>query len=209
MIESQAVNRRDQRREAILKVASEVFFEEGYAAASMSTIAARVGGSKGTLYNYFKSKEELFNAHIESQCGLLFIGDEIDPTLVDDLPVAEVLTQLGERLMAHIFSAWNLNNFRLLVTEAKRTPELARIFYQIGPAVGIERLTAYLERAKARGAIVADDCRRAAGHFICLCRNERHLPAVLNLVEPPSAELIKVEIAETVRVFMAAYGAKA
>ena len=57
-------DRRDQRREAILEVAREVFTEEGYAAASMSTIAARLGGSKGTLYNYFKSKEELFGAYV-------------------------------------------------------------------------------------------------------------------------------------------------
>ena len=42
---------RDARREAILDVASDVFLEEGYANASMSTIAARLGGSKGTLYN--------------------------------------------------------------------------------------------------------------------------------------------------------------
>ena len=208
MMESPASNRRDQRREAILKVASEVFFEEGYAAASMSTIAARLGGSKGTLYNYFKSKEELFEAHIDRQCGL-FVDSEIDPILIDARPVTEVLVWAGERLMRHIFSDWNIDNFRLLVTEAKRTPELARVFYQAGPALGIERLTAYLERARVRGAIVTDDCRRAAGHFICLCRNERHLPVILNLTPPPTHDEIKVEIAETVRVFMAAYGPKA
>jgi AcrR family transcriptional regulator len=54
--------RRDAKRDTIIEVARQVFFEEGYAAASMSTIAARLGGSKGTLYNYFKSKEELFEA---------------------------------------------------------------------------------------------------------------------------------------------------
>ena len=58
---------RDQRREAILNVAREVFFEQGYSAASMSTIAARLGGSKGTLYNYFKSKEELFEAQVRGR----------------------------------------------------------------------------------------------------------------------------------------------
>ena len=47
----------------------EVFFEQGYTAASMSTIAARLGGSKGTLYNYFKSKEELFEAQVRDMCG--------------------------------------------------------------------------------------------------------------------------------------------
>ena len=48
---------RGDRRELILDVASEVFLKEGYAATSMSEIAARLGGSKGTLYNYLKSKE--------------------------------------------------------------------------------------------------------------------------------------------------------
>ena len=59
---------RDARREAILDVAQDVFLDEGFAAASMSTIAARLGGSKGTLYNYFKSKEELFNAYVQRRC---------------------------------------------------------------------------------------------------------------------------------------------
>src|SRR5258708_8438615 len=58
----------DARREAILDVAQQVFLKEGYAAASMSTIAARLGGSKGTLYNYFRSKEELFEAFIVDSC---------------------------------------------------------------------------------------------------------------------------------------------
>src|SRR3954464_10654712 len=61
---------RGDRRELILDVASEVFLKEGYAATSMSEIAARLGGSKGTLYNYFKSKEELFEAYVSRNCGL-------------------------------------------------------------------------------------------------------------------------------------------
>src|SRR6202789_1904440 len=69
MSESATSSRRDQRREAILRVAGEVFLEEGYSAASMSTIAARLGGSKGTLYNYFKNKEELFEAQVRDLCG--------------------------------------------------------------------------------------------------------------------------------------------
>ncbi len=44
-----ATPRRDLKRDTILSIARQVFMEEGYAAASMSTIAARVGGSKGTL----------------------------------------------------------------------------------------------------------------------------------------------------------------
>src|SRR4051812_22630064 len=75
---------RDARREAILDVAQEVFLEEGFAAASMSTIAARLGGSKGTLYNYFKSKDDLFNAYVERRC--LWQQDEIFECLPGEAP---------------------------------------------------------------------------------------------------------------------------
>jgi AcrR family transcriptional regulator len=76
---------RDQRREHIIHVAREVFFffeQLGYSAASMSTIAARLGGSKGTLYNYFKSKEELFEAQVRDMCG--HAADRILEATVED-----------------------------------------------------------------------------------------------------------------------------
>ena len=68
---AEVVSRRDRdaRRGAILDAAEKVFLEEGFAAASMSAIAARVGGSKGTLYNYFKSKEALFEAYVQRHCA--------------------------------------------------------------------------------------------------------------------------------------------
>src|ERR1035437_7744928 len=89
---------RDERRENILKVAREVFFEQGFAAASMSTIAARLGGSKGTLYNYFKSKEELFAAYVRDECRR-FADDVFDG--IGDLDIASRLTLIGERFLGH------------------------------------------------------------------------------------------------------------
>ena len=50
----------EMKRKAILKVAHEVFCERGYEKTSMNEIAARLGGSKTTLYGYFSSKKLLF-----------------------------------------------------------------------------------------------------------------------------------------------------
>lgn len=55
-----------QRRDALLAAALNVFFEKGYAAARLDDIAARAGVSKGTIYLYFESKEDLFLGLIES-----------------------------------------------------------------------------------------------------------------------------------------------
>src|ERR1700722_2359782 len=85
---------RDSRREAILDVAAEVFMDVGYSAASMSMIAARVGGSKGTLYNYFKNKEELFEAQVRDMCG--HGAERMFGTGLEG-PPAESLTAFGEQ----------------------------------------------------------------------------------------------------------------
>lgn len=50
----------DEKRQVIFAAAREVIVERGFDAAKMDEIAARAGVGKGTLYNFFASKEELF-----------------------------------------------------------------------------------------------------------------------------------------------------
>jgi AcrR family transcriptional regulator len=52
----------DEKRQLIFTAAREVINERGYDAAKMDDIAARAGVGKGTLYNFFASKEDLFLA---------------------------------------------------------------------------------------------------------------------------------------------------
>lgn len=177
--------RRDARREAILEVARQVFFEEGYAAASMSTIAARLGGSKGTLYNYFKSKDALFEAYIDYACGQWrawifdLPAEEADIAASD---VAAVLTDLGERFLNHLTTDTAIRLLQLVTSEAQRAPELAQTFYEAGPSPGVNLLAAYLEAAKAAGRIDPPDCRLAAQQFLSLCRGHLYFRYSLNLV---------------------------
>jgi len=196
---------RDQRREAILAVAREVFFEQGYSAASMSTIAARLGGSKGTLYNYFRSKEELFEAQVRDMCG-----DAADRILDvgEDGPPAETLTRLGEQYLQHLYSEDTVQMFRILVAEAQRSPELARVFYEVGPARGQKGLQNYLEAAQARGLIEVSDCALAAEQFLSLCKGRAHLQFLLNLIPPLGVEAMRLHTAQAVKAFMTLYGAQ-
>src|SRR5260370_38125984 len=81
-----------QRRQ-IIEGARAVFLAQGFDAASMSDIARKAGVSKGTLYVYFKSKDELFEAITEEQCSMqaerVFELDDADHD------VAAVLFKLG------------------------------------------------------------------------------------------------------------------
>jgi AcrR family transcriptional regulator len=56
-----------QRRQAILKVAGEIFLHESYEKITMSQVASLSGLAKGTLYLYFRSKEALILALLEEE----------------------------------------------------------------------------------------------------------------------------------------------
>jgi len=203
MSEAVLKDRRDQRRDAILEVARAVFTEEGFSAASMSTIAARLGGSKGTLYNYFKSKEELFGAYVRDECGR-FAESIFD--VPDDRSLAERLTGIGERFLDHLMSERSVRTYQLVVAEAHRTPELARMFYEAGPASGIARLTGILEEARDCGEVEVEDCEAAAEQFMALCRANLHFRYSLNLIARPSDAEIAAAIKEAVLTFLARFG---
>ena len=65
-----------ERENQILTVASEIFADDGFAGASIQTVADRAGISKPLIYNYFGSKDGLFLACIE-RAGQI-VADEIE-----------------------------------------------------------------------------------------------------------------------------------
>jgi AcrR family transcriptional regulator len=196
---------RDVRREAILDAAAEVFMDVGFAAASMSMIAARVGGSKGTLYNYFKSKEELFEAYIRRHCAW-----QQEAILAEFLTPGEeiraVLLKLGRNLLNVVLSEVGLRNFILAISEAHRAPEIGRAFYQAGPATGAERMAEGITQAIADGRLRPCEPLKAAHQFVGLCQNRMLKACLCNAMERPTASEIETEVTAAVETFMAAFG---
>ena len=197
---------RDARRDAILKIALEAFLTEGYAATSMSTIAARVGGSKATLYNYFTSKEELFSAVIAEKCQdvhQLLFETELEH---DDFRAS--LTKFGERFVHLLLSDEKIAVFRLITAETARFPELGRAFYQSGPLQGKKLLAQYFDRAVDEGSLKPGDTSVMSSHFFALCKGEIHHRKLWNVTSNPSDEEIHTTIVDVVAMFLAAYGAE-
>lgn len=62
---------KDEVRERIIQAAQDDFFASGFSAASTRRIIKNAGISNGNLYNYFQSKEELFDAIADPFCGYL------------------------------------------------------------------------------------------------------------------------------------------
>lgn len=196
---------RDEKREHILKVAYAAFLSEGYAATSMSGIAARVGGSKATLYNYFSSKEELFAAVIDEKCrdfqGLFLEAD------VETADFRKVLTQLGERLLHMMLRDDSIATFRLITAESARFPELGLAFYRSGRQRGKQMLGEFFARAQKAGKLRLGNPQDMAVLFIEACKGELVLLKAWNVNPRPTEKEIRANIATAVTVFLAAYGA--
>jgi AcrR family transcriptional regulator len=191
------------KRRQILEGARRVFFERGYEAASMNDITRAAGVSKGTIYAYFSGKEQLFEALVgmerREQAERLFELDRSDPS------IAQVLEQLGLRLVAAMSEPESVARIRMVVGVAPRLPELGRAFYESGPKVANARLAAYFAELDAAGRITIDDPVRAARQFLDLCISETVRRIIFGLDPIPSKAEARDSIRSATAMFLRAY----
>jgi AcrR family transcriptional regulator len=198
---------KDERRDAIVAIAKEVFATNGYAGTSMSNIAARVGGSKATLYSYFKSKEELFAAVVEKKCEK--IGKLLTEARIGSGGnLRAALTHFGERFAELILNEESVATFRLAIAEAARFPEIGQTIYNSGIRENQRRIADFLEQAKDTGQLRSDtEVLSAAEQFTDLCLSGIHRRCLWNVPPPPGAGEIRANVARAVETFMRAYAA--
>lgn len=205
--ETRARAGRDEKRDAIIRIAQAAFLAEGYAATSMSGIAAKVGGSKATLYNYFKSKDELFAAICAHKCEQFrrFL-EEAQIESGDDLRA--LLLNFGEHFVEFVLSDDSVATFRMAIAEAERFPEIGQAIYNSGVRQNQRRMTEFLEQAKEAGQLRSDaDVQCAAEQFFDLCLSGIHRRRLWNVTPCPSKEEIRDNVARAVDTFMRAFAA--
>lgn len=192
------------RRKAFVDAARALFLANGYSGTTMSSIAAKVGGSKTTLWTYFPSKEDLFAAVVDEIVGEY--GTALHVDLPVDQPVVEVLTRFGNVLMAALVTTPLLSLFRLVVGEAERFPHLAETFYERGPRRGKARAAIWVAAKMARGELRTGDPMQAVRHFAGLCQSGIYQHAVLGLPEGRETDRIAAEVDAAVDTFYRAWG---
>jgi AcrR family transcriptional regulator len=192
------------RRQAILEIAREVFLREGYASTSMATIAAKVGGSKGTLYNYFPSKEALFAAVVREACAKQ--QAEIWTMDLETDDVAETMITLGRRVLKLMLSEEVLAIHRMVVAECTRFPEIGEALYDSGPQQGKKPLIRYITRCIDKGLLKGDDPERMAFQAGELAMAGLYRRRLWNVGPAPTEAEMEANVQAAVKVFMAAYG---
>jgi len=155
-----------QRRQEILDAARQEFFERGFHRPTVDDVAARAEVSKGTIYLYFESKEDLL-AHLLLE-GLDLLVEEMEAVLNPE-PSPAVECTLQELARAYLrFCQSNRSYFRLIMAfdrgrfEESIPPEL---YQQVlnRSLQGLDLLAQTIRRGKASGLFHVNDPWQAAG----------------------------------------------
>ena len=157
--------RRERRKEArpgeLLDAALDLFVEKGFAATRSEEVAVRAGVSKGTLFLYFPSKEELFKAVVRS-------------TIMPRVAALEAAVAAAEAtasvLLASLVQRWSeLLQIpqicaipKLVLSEAGNFPELSRFYHDEVITRGLGLVRGLLRRGIADGEFRTIDVDNAA-----------------------------------------------
>ncbi|MFC5520927.1 TetR/AcrR family transcriptional regulator [Polaromonas jejuensis] len=152
--------KRERRKEArpgeLLDAALDLFVEKGFAATRVEEVAALAGVSKGTLFLYFQSKEELFKAVVrENISGRFKEWNE---------EFASFEGSSGE-MLAYCMNVWwervgatkASGITKLLVSEAKNFPDIAAFYQKEVIQPGQALIRRILQRGMDRGEFRAMD----------------------------------------------------
>ncbi|MCH6203783.1 TetR/AcrR family transcriptional regulator [Brucella ciceri] len=193
------------KRRQILEGAQDVFLRMGFDAASMNDITREAGVSKGTIYVYFNSKEDLFVALCEHYRHTMF--SELIATLDSGFGNRQELTDFGVALVTLITSSTAIRAQRIVLGVSERKPELAARFYERGPKRSLVVMADYLRRMIESGKLKPFDADRMAYQLSDLFLSGLYRPRLFGaLSEPPSAETIRSNVELAVDFFYRAYG---
>jgi AcrR family transcriptional regulator len=150
--------RKAARPGEIVTAAMAVFAERGFAAAKLDDIARRAGVSKGALYLYFETKEEIFRA---------VVAQAIAPNMqairaviaAHPGPLADLLRLVAERVGVLIETLPVGGVLKMVIAEAGNFPELARVWHDDLVAHILGAMTDAIRAAQGRGEVRPGDPR--------------------------------------------------
>jgi TetR/AcrR family transcriptional regulator, mexJK operon transcriptional repressor len=197
---------RDERRDAIVAVANQAFLESGFAGTSMSAIAQRCKGSKGTLYNYFSSKDELFAAVIERRRDQF--ASVLSEAVLEGGTLHDALMRVGLRILESLLSDEFIATHRMITAECVRFPEIGRALYGAGSIKSHGKLAQFFEQANEAGQLrPGTDPALASEQFFALCLADIQQRRLWNVAAIPDEAELRARVEAAVDTFLRAFAA--
>ncbi len=192
-----------EKNSAIIDAASRLFLENGFDGTSMDEVAKRAGVSKQTVYSHFSSKEQLFGESIHITIEKYFPDQALQEVRSHTLEAD--LTAVSMRFADLLMSQDAMAMHRVLVSAAPRGPELAKIFWEAGPAEMIVKLSDFLKYWVDKGELEIDDLEKAGARLISLLKGKLHFEMEIGLRDSVSDDVLKEHVIDVVKSFIKLY----
>jgi AcrR family transcriptional regulator len=142
--------RKEARPQELLDAALDLFVEKGFAATRSEEVAARAGVSKGTLYLYYPSKEELLKAVIRESLSIE-IAEGVDIVRGFEGTMTDLLIHLMHEWWRRIGQTKASGICKIIISEVRNFPEIAAFYNEevIEPAEAM--IAGVIERGIERG----------------------------------------------------------
>lgn len=141
----------EERRQAILDAALDIFAEQGFAAARLDDVAARAGVAKGTLYLVARDKEDLFQQVVRSAVAPVL--DALALSDADATPAPQRLAEMMQVFRRDVLGSRKRLLARVMLKEAGRFPALAEFHHREVVTRVLALCSNLLARAESEGRL--------------------------------------------------------
>jgi len=148
--------RKDARPAELLEAALALFVEKGFAATRIEEVAQRAGVSKGTLYLYYTSKEELFKAVIWHYLSAR-IADTAQQVEAYRGKMGPLLQDLLVGWWQQIYASPASATFKIIISESRNFPDIAEYYVHNVIEPGSALIGGIIQRGVASGEFHTDD----------------------------------------------------
>lgn len=197
-----SVNRQPKKQLEVLTVASDYFLTHGYKGTSINAMARDSGISKESIYRYFSSKKELFEAVIARELAtyrknLQFLDYETESIALD-----KALKRTAETLLGVVTNDRTLSLRRLIFQQVKQSPDIGEYYYQLGPEPAYRNLEKMFAAHQDETEFPPEDL---AHYFVAMVLHRATLQRECGIRKPLGKAQIRTQAAKTTDDFLRAF----
>jgi TetR/AcrR family transcriptional repressor of mexJK operon len=197
-----SVNRQPKKQLEVLTVASDYFLTHGYKGTSINAMARDSGISKESIYRYFSSKKELFEAVIARELAtyrknLQFLDYETESIALD-----MALKRTAETLLGVVTNDRTLSLRRLIFQQVKLSPDIGAYYYQLGPEPAYKNLEKMFASHRDETEFPPEEL---AHYFVAMVLHRATLQRECGISKPMGKAQIRMQAARTTDDFLKAF----
>jgi|GEM_PF-574141 TetR/AcrR family transcriptional repressor of mexJK operon len=190
------------KEQEVLDVATDYFLAHGYQGASINAMARSSGISKESIYRYFSSKKQLFEAVICRELAEYQAGVRRALSAEKTMDLREALINIAETVLEVATTDRTLALRRLIFDEARRSPDVGQHYYKIGPEYAFAAVEEIFRSHQSESEF---DPAILSRHFLALVAWRPILERECALGPAPTRAQIRARVEPTVRDFMKAF----